>query len=386
LITETLDRTLISTRVLYFLYFAAFGIFVTYIDIYFRSLGYSGVQIGWINSVLALVAIGAGPVWGLLSDRHGAVRPYLAAAVIGTAVVAFGISRIHALALMLPAAAFFSFFRQPLLPLLDSSTMQVIRSRPEMYGRQRAWGTLGFILTTWGFGLLLARAGLIWLFAGYIGILLLMLVVIRLMPGSAALPDPPRWSSLAVMLRDREWRLLSGSIVILGIGDFSMHHFLGIHIKELGSNEALVGIVASLGALAELPVFFWGAPLLRRFGPWRLLLFACSVSALRLFLYGIMPTASWAVPISLLNSVTFGVFWIAGVAYVDRLAPANMKATSQGLLYTAMGVGGVLGGPISGSIFDSLGANWLFIASGVMALGAFGLLSLARPSGLQTVV
>lgn len=383
---EPLPRALAPTRALYFLYFAAFGIFVTYIDIYFRSLGFSGIEIGWINSVLALVAIGAGPVWGLLSDRHGSVRPYLAAAVIGTAVLAFGISRIHTFALVLPVAALFSFFRQPVLPLLDSSTMQVIRHRPELYGRQRVWGTLGFILTSWGFGLLLARAGLTWLFTGFIGLLLLMLAVIRLLPGSAALPDPPNWSSLAMMLRDREWRLFSGSIVILGIGNISIQHFLGIHIKELGSSEALVGTVASLGALAELPVLFWGAPILKRFGPWRLLLFACSISALRLFLYGVMPTAYWAVPISLLNSVTFGVYWIAGVAYVEKLSPANMKATSQGLLYTAMAVAGVLGGPISGSIFDSLGASWLFIASGIMALGAFGLLSFARPAGLQPAV
>ena len=375
-----LPSWLISTRILYFLYFAAFGIFVTYIDIYFRSLGYSGTQIGWINSILALVAIGAGPVWGLLSDRHGSVRPYLAAAVLGSAVLAFGISRIHSFLWVLPAVAVFGFFRQPLLPLLDSSTMRVLRRQPEMYGRQRVWGTVGFILTTWGFGLLLTRSGLTWLFTGYIGLLLLMLAVIRWLPVSGVPLVRPRWSSMRVIVKDLDWLLFTGSILLLGIGNFATHHFLGIHIKELGSDEALVGIVAALGAVTELPILFWGAPLINRFGPWRLLFFSYAISAVRLMLYGLMPAAEWAIPISLLHSVTFGVYWIAGVAYVNRLAPDNLKATAQGLLYASMGAAGVLGGPVSGMIFDAVGAEWLFFASSIMALGAMGLLWFGRPA------
>ena len=379
-----LKKWIISTRVLYFLYFAAFGIFVTYIDLFFRSLGYTGVQIGWINSVLALVAIGAGPVWGLLSDRHGSVRPYLAAAVLGSAVLAYTISRIDAFLWTLPVVAAFGFFRQPLLPLLDSSTMRVLRRHPEMYGRQRLWGTLGFILTSWGFGLLLARSGLTWLFGGFIVLLLMMLAVIHLLPGTGARPDRPHWSSMAAVIKNVDWLMFTGSIILLGIGNFATHHFLGIHIKELGSDEALVGTVAALGAITELPILFWGAPLLTRFGPWRLLLFAYAVTALRLFLYGVMPAAVWAIPISLLHSVTFGVYWIAGVAYVDNLAPDNLKATAQGLLYATMGMAGILGGPIAGLIFDTLGAGWLFVASSVMALSALVLLWFGRPSHFGT--
>ena len=92
-----------------------------------------------------------------------------------------------------------------------------------------------------------------------------------------------------------------------------------------------------------------------------------------------MPAAEWAIPISLLHSVTFGVYWIAGVAYVDQLAPNDLKATAQGLFYASFGIAGVLGGPINGYIFDTLGANWLFLISSVFALGAVGLLWLGRP-------
>ncbi|NOH10073.1 MAG: MFS transporter [Chloroflexi bacterium] len=381
-----IEKTLLTTRVLYFLYFAAFGIFITYIDIYFRSLGFSGVQIGWINSILALVAIFAGPIWGFLSDRHGSIRPYLAIAALGTAALAFGISQTNSFVIILVVITFFGFFRQPLLPLLDSLTIKSLKQRPELYGRQRVWGSVGFILTAWGFGLLLSRVGLIWLFAGFIGAMMLMAIGIYWLPATRTSLQQPVWSSLGGILKNWTWWLFILSITVLGIGNVAMQHFLGIYIQELGGNEALIGTVAALATLAELPILFWGAPLIARFGPWRLLLFAYIISALRWFAYGIMPSAEWAIPIALLNSVTFGVYWVAGVAYVNQLAPKELKATAQGLFYASFGISGVLGSPINGYIFDTLGASWLFLISSVLGLGAAGLLWLGRPATALTTV
>lgn len=382
-VKRSIEKTLLTTRVLYFLFFAAFGIFITYIDVYFRSLGFSGVQIGWINSVLALMAIVAGPVWGLLSDRYGSVRPYLMVAVLGSAVAAFAISRLQLFLWMIPVIALFGFFRQPLLPLLDSFTVKALEDRPELYGRQRVWGTVGFILTAWGFGLVLTRVDLVWLFSGFIGALLLMAVFILRLPGSRSRLELPVWSSMGLIMRNGTWWLFMVSMIVLGIGNVAMQHFLGIYILELGGDEALLGAAAALGALTELPILFWGAPLIARYGPWRLLLFAYGISALRWFAYGVMPSAGWAIPISLLHSVTFGVYWVAGVASVDRLAPVDLKATAQGLFYASFGIAGVLGGPINGYLFDTLGASWLFLIASALALGALALLWLGKPLPLQ---
>jgi PPP family 3-phenylpropionic acid transporter len=222
------------------------------------------------------------------------------------------------------------------------------------------------------------------MFPGYIGLLLLMLLLIPGLPGVPVRPSRPIWPAVLAAVRRREWLLFSLSVVLLAMANWSSQHFLGIHIKDLGADESVVGTVAAVAALAELPVLFLGAPLIARFGLRRMLLTAYTMTALRLVLYAVMPAAAWAIPIALLHSVTFGVYWVAGVAYVHALAPDDLKATSQGLLYAAMGIAGVLAGPLSGYVFDALGANRLFLISALVALTAGLILRLALPAGSIT--
>ena len=382
---EPLVNLFVTIRLLYFLYFVAFGVFITFIDIYFRSIGFTGVQIGAINSIIAFVAIVASPIWGALSDQSGEIRPFIAVAALGSALFAYGIYWSPSFLWMIPIIAIFAFFRQPLLPLLDSATMKLLDTRPEMYGRQRVWGTLGFLLSTWGFGYLLTFLGFDWLFAGFIVATLLMLLFIRSLPKSQSLKNPFSLKQLWQVITRRDWFLFMASIFILGIGNAAMVHFLGIHIQELGGSEALIGTAAGLGALVELPVLFWGAPLIRRFGAWQMLLFSYAVSGIRWMLYGFMPSPEWAIPISLLHSITFGLYWIAGVSYVNWLAPGNLKATAQGLFYATFSLSSVVGSPLNGYLFDTLGAAWLFRLSTITSAVACIFLWAGRPTAVSPI-
>ncbi|MGD8458451.1 MAG: MFS transporter, partial [Anaerolineales bacterium] len=73
----TIQHKVPVLRILYFFYFAAFGIIGTYLNIYYRDSGLSGLQIGILASVLPLVSMGAAPLWGIWSDRIGQVKNLL---------------------------------------------------------------------------------------------------------------------------------------------------------------------------------------------------------------------------------------------------------------------------------------------------------------------
>ncbi len=377
------SHVLVTVRWLYFLYFIAFGVFVTFIDIYFRSIGFTGLQIGTINSIMASVGIIASPIWGAWSDQSGKAWPFLAMAAMGSAVFAYGIYWSPSFLWIIFIVAFFAFFRQPLLPLLDSVTVKLLSNEPELYGRQRVWGTLGFLFATWGFGYLLNLVDLSWLFIFFIVASLLFAIFVQWLPRSSGISTRFSFGNVWQTVKNRHWLFFTASIFVLGIGNDAMVHFLGIHLQELGGSGALVGTVAGIGALVELPILFWGAPLIRRFGPWHMLLFAYIVSGIRWLLYGLMPSPEWAIPISLLHSITFGVYWIAAVSYVNWLAPPNMKATAQGLFHAVFGLSNVIGSPINGAIFDMMGAAWLFRATSLTAIVACILLWFGKPNTLN---
>ena len=50
-----------------------------------RSLGYTGMQIGWINSLFGHIPIAAGPLSGMIFDRLGAHLPFFISAVAALA-------------------------------------------------------------------------------------------------------------------------------------------------------------------------------------------------------------------------------------------------------------------------------------------------------------
>ncbi len=371
----------LTARALYFFYFAAFGVFVTYVNIYYRRLGLSGVQIGSLNAIAPVIGILASTIWGLFSDRYGQAKRLMAIAGLGTILAAAGLASVRGYLPLFALTAAFALFSTPLLPLLDSSALKGLLDRPEGYGRERVWGSLGFIVSSWGFGFVLQAIGLPWLFGLYIAMILAMLLTLRRLPEAEACLPKPGSSGIVSMLGNRNWRLFAVSVLLIGIGTNALHDFSGIYLVELGAGEALIGTVAGVGVLTELPVLFWGAPLLARWGSWRLLLFAYAVSMVRWTLFSLIPAPGWAIPISLLHSITFGVYWIAGVSFVDALAPVDWRATAQGLFYSLMGLSRALGGPLNGYIFDGWGAARLFQFSAAMALLAIVFLYFGVPRG-----
>ena len=112
--------------------------------------------------------------------------------------------------------------------------------------------------------------------------------------------------------------------------------FLGILIKEIGGSNALVGKAFSLGALTEIPIMLFSATLLRRFSPRVMLGFAYLLYIIRLFLFSIIPSITWVLPLNLLHGISFGLYWIATVAIANEIAPDSLKGTAQGALMSVL--------------------------------------------------
>jgi MFS family permease len=89
-----------------------------------------------------------------------------------------------------------------------------------------------------------------------------------------------------------------------------------------------------------------------------------------MFLYAIMPSFYWVLGIALLQGPSYVPFLVGSVAYANELAPADLKATSQGLLATILNLASLVGGFVCGWLFDQLGRQGLFAILGGICLTA----------------
>jgi MFS family permease len=359
-----------TIRALYFFYFAGAGIYVSFINVYYSSIGLSGFQVGIINTLAPVIGIFGSLLWGMLSDRFGKIRLLMIAAVLGSAVASFGVGTARTFSWILPLAAVYSLFVSTIGPLLDSSNLAELGEHKDRYGMQRIWGTIGFIVTSSTIGLVLEKIGLHFMFVIYP---IVMLVMLAATPGLRSRPirlSESLFRGVTQMVRRPEWQFFAVSVFLLVLGSNGVSNFLGIAMKDMGAQDWMIGMVWTTSALAELPVMFFGAHLVRRLGAQRMLVVAFMFYIVRISLFGLMPVPGWALWINLMNACTYGIFWIGGVTYANDLAPDNLKVTSQSLLLVIMNISAAVGSPLSGWMYDRIGKH-MFLVGGGFALAAW---------------
>ncbi len=360
---------------------------MTFGIVYFRSIGLKGTELGLIYTFPPLMSMVGGPVWGMLSDRFHNPRLLLCIAALCGSAAMLAMSFTTQLVGITVAIAVYMLFACAFIPLLDSINLGLLGGNRDQYGRQRMWGSLGFIFGSWLYGFILQQVGLHALFYGSAAGLLLMLPGLAVLkPGQTAAAKSAPWSGFMHFVRQPRWLLFAFCFVVIGIVNNAMSNFLGIYIKELNGGEALIGTAAALGVLTELPVMYYSSFLLRRLGNRGLIAIGFSFFAIRMFLYGFLPAPNWVLAIALLHGFTYAPYWMGSVSYASEIAPENLRATAQGMLMFLVGLSGVIGSPLNGGLYDWLGSARLFLVNGVLAVAALVVLGLgARKWRLKTV-
>ena len=367
-------------RAFQFAFWGAVGFYYPFINVYFRTIGLSGSQIGLLSTLGALFAGGGALAWGLLHDRLGKSRLVFSGTCWGTILLAAVIPYLPSFSAILIVIALLSFFSGPMVSQTDSMTLKLLGPHPENYGSHRVWGTVGFVITSALAGFLLSATSIHSIFIAYpLGILVFWLVTLRL-PDRTIRQGPSLLTGLGQMAQNPSWLLLMGSIFVLWAGVMGGNNFLGVTMKDMGSSEASVGLVSTVAALAEIPLLQGGPYILRRFGPNRLILVAIGIYILRMVLYAFMVSPVMAISISLLQSITYCPFLIGVIALANQYAPNDLKSTSQGLLGMIMSLSNVVGGLAGGWLYDHSGPQGLFLTAALTTTAALILFSASTKS------
>ncbi len=366
-----------SPFMFYMLYFAAISFFMPYLVLYFQGLGFSGAEIGLLTGIAPLITMVGAPLWTGLADTKQRHKLIMSLAVLTAAVLAIIFPWLKTLMPVLLLVVLFSLFSAPIISFADSATMAMLAGEKDMYGRVRMGGTVGWGLMAPVAGLLIQSYGIALAFWGYAALMLVALVISQKFTFLKSVNTLSLRGDVRRMLTNRRWVFFLCLAFVGGVAFSSINIYLFPYMEELGASKTTMGIALMISTLGELPILFFAHHLLKRFKAYGLFVLGLIITGIRLLLYAAFNFPAGILFFQLLNGLTFPMVWVAGVSYADENAPADMKATGQGLLGAMMlGFGGAFGSLVSGLMLGGLGGRLMYLLMGIIVLVSVGVVTL----------
>jgi MFS transporter, PPP family, 3-phenylpropionic acid transporter len=366
----------------YLLYFGTIGITLPFLPAYLGSLALSTTEVGLLLALAPLMSLVAPPLWGHLADRTGRLSLVLTLLVVGATLCFAPLLHARSFPALVATLAAYACFSSSITPMVDSLALNRVAQRGGSYAHLRLFGSLGFILSSTTFGLVMGQVDrrTVLVPLALLGALAVWSLSLRSQTPAGAPPHPLAGLQLLRDHEDLRWLLAATCLHWMACTPYN--GMFAIHVLSLGLSPSVVGVAAGAGVAAEVAVMLLYPRLFERLAPRHLLCLAFAMSALR---WGGMALATSPLPLvalTLLHGMTFGVFYIASVAFMARRVPQHLRATGQGLFAAVtFGVGGLIGFATSGAGYSLLGGGHaLFGVAGVLEVVAAVLVLQASPT------
>lgn len=347
----------------YFTFFAYAGAYVAYFPLYLAERGLSGAHIAWVLAIAPVTRIFAPQAWGWVADHSGAHR---AIVVFSCAVTAAAFAALPFASHIALVIGLMSVLSAGALPIVEAITLGSLAGQAGRYGPIRLWGSVGFIAVVLGGGL--------WLDYQPVSTLPAILVLFMLATSGVALALPRARKRIAEKAEPVRFTPAARALCAAGfcnaVAHGALYAYLSIHLEALGYGATIIGMLWTLGVLAEIVVFFYLPQLFRRVALSTILVFSLASGVARFLAIGWAAEMLWIVLLAqLLHAATFGSFHAASVAAVHRVFPEHAQARGQawfsGISY---GAGAASGFVIAGWAWQGGGAQAAFSVSAMAAL------------------
>jgi PPP family 3-phenylpropionic acid transporter len=265
--------------------------------------------------------------------------------------------------------------------LVEAIALASLAHNPGRYGPIRLWGSVGFIAVVLGGGA--------WLDYGPIQTLPALLAALALGALAAATFLPAtrpraREGSHQAVPNSAAARAVLGAGFCMAAAHGVLYAFFTLHLQNKGYSATMIGVLWTLGVLAEIVVFVYLPVLFRRFALSTILTASLGLAVARFLGIAWFADVLWVlVPAQLLHAATFGSFHAAAVAAVHRIFPPEAQSRGQSLFSSlSYGAGGAAGALLGGWAWQSAGPGMAFSAGAAAALAGAYFASRLKRAGL----
>lgn len=347
------------------------GFVLPFMNLFYVSLGFSGRQIGLIASVSALVGMLASPVWVSEVKKHPYARQLLQVAILLGGIGYFLIGNQKDFPFILMLVFLHSLAAAGIVPLSDSMAVTVAQEANTGYGSVRAWASLGWIGSVLTSGWLVEHFGYIAAFIGVTSMWIFASGVVTFIQShhfcsksSTALPQTNLRLAFGRVIANRTLLGFALALILIGFLNSGVLQFEYVFLEELGASKRLISVAGILSAIVELPFMIYADRIVRRVGGHRLMFVAMSLIFLQRILVFLFPFIPTILIIRFIGGVSFSFYTIAFVNLIST--QTNPSETGTVLALYTVTIGGlvnIIAAPVAGSIFDAIGAHWLYLLS-----------------------
>ncbi|XP_026806833.1 major facilitator superfamily domain-containing protein 6-B-like isoform X1 [Rhopalosiphum maidis] len=386
-----INRKLLLMKIHYFLGIGGYAPFSPFMTTILKQRGYSAFIVGLIFMLQPIPGILIKPLIGVITDKYKCRRSVIILSSIITFVLVCLLSIIPGTTSkeemndldVIKSPLFWLFITTIVLINTDGMVKSVIEDTICMdllgkdknnYGKQRLWGSIG-----WSLFAIISGVCIDWYSAGleyknyapgYVIALICFLVDIYVVSKLKVIQE----TNSNIVASDVKKIFTQGKVLafllwVVFIGFFIsfIWNFVFWYLEELSNvyHPEMKSWMKSLQGTAlliqcfggEVPSFFLSSYILKRVNHMTIFsivffMFTCIFSV-----YTIIENPFWALPVELLNGMTFALSYSAATSYAALITPRGAEGTLQGVVGTAYtGIGAPIGSFVGGYMFKHIGS------------------------------
>jgi len=353
----------------FFFYFVVTGVYVIFMPKILQMIGYSALQIGTIFALAPLMRFFV-PFFFL---KHFELSPKIFYSALLGAIVSIGLFyvTIHSYYLFMLPNMLLGACLGMILPYVETYAMEHLGK--ERFGKSRLFGSIGFMLI----GIVLARH-----LNDYTNGLhyLLLAIILTAFFAYTLTNNNPHFSKTHEETTPFEFlhvKYLWLSLFLMQVSFGAFYNFFTIYETEHGISLETTSYLWAFGVICEIALFYFQAPLLRRFELLTLVKFGVAITAFRWFLLFVFPSSLLIAYLSQsLHAFSFALHHTAALSLLYTLY-SHKKLAAQFYYGISFGLGGFVGALIAGFFYG----EYLYLYASLVALASLGSLMLFKVRG-----
>jgi MFS transporter, PPP family, 3-phenylpropionic acid transporter len=376
---KNLNRDLVFARAYYFSFMGGWGFILPFINLFYVGLGLSGTQIGTITSTSSVAGLIFAPIIVSEIKKRPQARGILQVLLYFGALGYYLLGQQTGYFPILVIVFFQALVGSSVMPVSDSMALSVSSDSGSGYGGIRVFASIGWIISVLASGWLIERFDF---GAGFIGVSLMWMAgagfVFFIQSGyfvarpNAQSPRSNVWTTIQRVARDRTLLGFAVALIFVGFLNSGVLQFENVFLAELGASTKLISIAGILSAVVELPFMIYADRYVRKYGSSRILLIALLMIMLQRATILMIPSIATIMIVRFIGGIAFSLYTVSYIGLISSRTDRSETGTVLALYtVTLASLVNILAAPISGIIFDAVGARWLYALSVVgYAIGA----------------
>ena len=359
--------------IFYFFYYATLGVFSPYLNVYYERLGFSGSQIGNINSLSLVFAMFTTPLWGIVSDKTKKHKLVLTVAVGMTAIVLFIWSLQRNYIPVLVTAIFLQICRCDIGSLADSMCIKFCNRYEEDFSVVRSLGSLGYVFGSFAVGYVASYFG----FSGpyvYIAMICSAIAVICIQKFTVDENDENETTQKLDLLHDGKEIIKNGNfiyalllmILISAVLDV-INGYVGNHlVGTLKQSDSLIGISTLAMVAPEFFIVMKAQKIFDKIGYRNLYLLGCGSQVLRFLVYAFVPNVFAFLIVSLFHGLSIAAICVGNVNFLYRAVDKKILATGMSIYNAGYIISTALFNQLFGRLYEASGSGSMFFVAAIL--------------------